>query len=218
MAASSRGSVPTWGQAIRPALPDFLIALAFLFVWVCPNLLQNTCSWPRGPGLVGFFVFLMFFEFVFVAAFGPVAGLAYSRQPLPGKLIGMSIVGLFFAPFLVVLSRAAASAWPVVQVVLLGYNKWLCGKQTDNYTAGLYYIIFRWAAMATLYLAVLFLVAFIPIPKFGVEASMMHASGLRMSGVIARQPQMLLAAGVIYFSCLGIYELFFDRVIRKHFY
>ncbi len=79
-------------QTIQQALPDFLIAGSFLFVWISPNLLSSIFSWLPGPELVGVFVFLMFFEFFFIAAFGPVAGLAYSKWPFKSKVIGLGLV------------------------------------------------------------------------------------------------------------------------------
>lgn len=200
---------------LQKALPDFLIAGAFLLVWIAPNVLGSLADWLPGEELVGNFVFMMFFEFFFVCAFGPIACLAYSRGSAKKKLVGLGFTLLFFAPFFVTLCRAAKGLWPILEILVLGCNKWLSGRQNSSRTLGMFHIIFRWATMAGLYMAVMASVFLFPIPVFGVESWMVGASGIPISGDMANEPHRVLAAGTIYFGCLGFYEFIFERVTSK---
>jgi hypothetical protein len=39
--------------------------------------------------------------------------------------------------------------------------------------------------------------------------------GIPLSGEIANRPELFLAAGVVYFGSLGMYELLFERLTRR---
>ena len=211
-ASSSSLSFSNWLAGLQKAWPDFLIAGSFLLVWFAPGALGRLSGWLPGVELVGIFVFLMFFEFFFVVAFGPVAFLAYSQGLKKGQLVGLGVILLIMAPFLVTLCRAASGIWPVIEVIILGYNKWHSGRQGSDQTLGNFHIVFRWATMASLYIAVMFLVYIVPIPVLGVEAWMVRESGIPISGDMANEPHRFLAAGTIYFACLGLYEIIFERM------
>ena len=75
--------------------------------------------------------------------------------------------------------------------------------------------MFRWATMAALYIAVMFLAFILPIPAFGTESWMVGESGIPISGDMAQEPHRVLAAGMLYFVCLGIFEIFFERVVSR---
>ena len=205
---------PRW-QATSKAVPDFLIAADFLIVWINPYFLRNIAGWLPGPGIVGAMVFLLFFEFFMVGFYGPVALLAHSKKPTGVKIAGLGFMGLLCLPFVVMSCKAVKGVWPLLEVVLLGWNKWLGGKRSSDHELGTFHIIFRWATMGGLMVAVLFSMIVIPVPKFGTESWMVRESGISMSGEFANKPHQFLAAGVIYFTCLGIYEIIFHRVTTK---
>jgi len=61
--------------------------------------------------------------------------------------------------------------------------------------------------MTGAYVGFAFLTTVIPLPVLGITAEVIAAQGFTESGIWIEQPYRVIAFGFLYFSALGLYEL-----------
>ena len=195
------------------AAPDFAMAGVYLLAWGAPHRL----GLGHLPGLV----LLMLLEFINIHSsgfMGNVLSRETSRFEAPGTIsllvkIG-SVVGLavFYTLFVGAFSFIFKVWWPVGAFWLLTLNRLLVllpARASNRETQDA--VQRGWAAAVAFYVLAVF--AGMAAPAWGITPEVRHALHLPGSGLWVEHPQTVLAAGFLYFGCMGLSDLFDHRWI-----
>jgi len=186
------------------ALPDFVLAFVFLATWIRPAAM--------GQGRLGHVILVMLLEFIIIhsAAFmGQVLFAPGSRVRRAWSVVGL---GAFYSLFVVGFALAFKSAWPLWSFWGLTLNRMLSvlvgqapeGEEREFLQRG-------WAACALAYLVFTFATIVLPVPRLGITPEVVRTSALQGHGLWVDQPWRVLALGFLYFSAVGLSELFDHR-------
>jgi hypothetical protein len=186
-------------RGLGAAAPDLLLAGTFLWCWIDP------LAWRRT--LVAELMLVMLVEFLVVHS-GPFLGILVmgedsgtSRATRLKMLLGLGAVYLLFAGGM----SAAFEAWgPVLLFVWLIGAKLiaiLLGRSPDRSEQGRQMAF--WGLSVVFYLGAVFATLFLPLPQFGVTHSGAYY-GIPGSGEWVSHPEIPIAAGLLYFSALGV--------------
>lgn len=190
-------------RGLGAAAPDLVLAGTFLWCWIDP------LAWR--PTLVAELMLVMLVEFLVVHS-GPFLGILVmgddsgtSRATRLKMLLGLGAVYLLFAGGM----SAAFETWgPVLLFAWLIGAKLvaiLLGRSPEHSERGRQMAF--WALSVVFYLGAVFATLFLPVPHFGVTHSGAYY-GIPGSGEWVSQPQIPIAAGLLYFSALGLSKLF----------
>lgn len=185
---------------ILAALPDFLIAGAALLTWIDPSVL--------GEQWVGYFLTLMLLEFIVVHSAAFLGFAAFSDAPKRTRV--MSVLGLsaFYTLFGAAISFGAKAWWPLLAFWGLVVNRLLVilfgaaptGKEREVAAQG-------WAAGAGTYVLGVFVTLITPLPRLGVESSMVGTIGEGSGGLWVDEPHRVVAFAFLYFTAAGCFAL-----------
>ena len=179
--------------------------MRFYRAWWDP-LTADNATW------IQFGIGIMVMEFIVVHSGGLLSGMSASVANTKKEKIGLLIglVALYFG-FAFVISSAFHSKPLFYSFSFIMFCRLITGffaVSQKNKDA----IIQRSVSSALLYMFVCFLSIGVPFPAGGltprVVSQFFHDSG---EGIWNREPQRALAAGMIYFFLMGVYELFAAR-------
>jgi hypothetical protein len=188
-------SVVRWAAA----LPDLALSFTFLSTWIAPQLL--------GADKARYAMQLMVLEFIVVhsAAFVGFVGMRSKSRLVNGaSVVGVSAL---YSVLVWAISTALHAWWPLISFWSLTANRLaslvLTGRPDDSRMARL---ASRWVLSALLYIGWVFVTIFLPIPRLGLDPSILPAAP-GQSGLWVDQPQRVLVAGAGYFLCQALLDL-----------
>ena len=195
------------------AVPDFAMAGVYLLAWGAPHRL--------GVSHLTGLVLLMLLEFINIhssAFMGDVLSRDKSRfrvpvaLALPAKIGSVVALGVFYTLFVGGFSFIFKVWWPVGAFWLLTLNRLLVllparGSSKETQDA----VQRGWGAAVGCYILALF--AGMAAPAWGITAEVRQALDLPGGGLWVEHPQAALAAGFLYFGCMGLSDLFDHRWI-----
>lgn len=195
--------VSPW-PAIGAALPDFAIGAAFLATWMSPA--------PGREGMLGTLMLVMMLEFINVhssAFMGNVMIGAVAPGRKASALLGL---GAFYTLFVGGFALVFKQWWPLWSFWGLTLNR-LLGVILGQAPAGEEAAFMRrtWAATVLFYLVFTFATTLLPVPRLGVTSEVVDRAALPGTGLWIDQPWRVLAFGFLYFTAVGVSELFGHR-------
>lgn len=204
----------TWSRlaCLASAAPSFLLVVTLVRVWVDPMSVDDGAWVPLAVGI-------MVLEFLVLHSGGFMGALAVGDVPVVRKVLlflGLVVMyGLFALGFSV-----AVGSWAVMKI----YGVLMAGRFMTVMAAsqeGKVMLLVRSGVGVVAYLGSVFLTLFIPLPRGGLDPSILDAvyPG-RGGGEWEQRPETAIAAGVLYFTILGIFELVIagrrgDRLLAK---
>jgi hypothetical protein len=200
-----------FGMIVRTGLnsaPDLIMALAFLATWLEPNAL--------GSNMQRYFVTIMLLEFITIhsaafMAFAIIAGNSKIKKIL--RVIGL---GAFYSLFIWSFTGSEGEVWPLAAFWLMILNRIFSvlfgeadalGKQMA--------LMASWGWGVFWYLIAVFFTTLIPMPAFGWTEEHVKSLSGAASGLWFDTPQSLLAAGFIYFTAVGLFEIYSEKIAAK---
>jgi hypothetical protein len=199
-----------WGtisalMGLLSVLSCWYMAMRFYRAWWNPLEADNG-TW------IQFGIAIMVMEFIVVHSGGLLAGASASIANTKKERIGflIALVAFYFG-FALVISYAFHSQPLFYSFSFIMFCRLITGffsVSEKNKDA----IIQRSVTSALLYMFVCFLSVFVPFPAGGLTQRLLSQFHLGSGeGIWNREPQRALAAGMIYFFLMGVYELFAAR-------
>jgi hypothetical protein len=205
VASTDRSPVePTWTiplPAFSAAVPDLALGVLFLATWIAPTALRAQ--------MVGYLMLLMLLEFIIMHSSAFMGNVLISNASRAGKTVGMLGLGAFYTLFVGAFSLAFHQLWPLWNFWGLMANR-LLGVLIGQAPAGeeKLFIQRTWACSAVCYLVFAFATTFLPMPRFGITPEVVAHLDLPGSGLWIDQPWRVMAFGFLYFTTVGVSELF----------
>jgi len=184
---------------LATAVPYFILTVTLLRVWRDPMSVADG-TW------VPFAVGLMVLEFIVLHSGAFMGALAVGDVPGRRKLLLFLGLVALYGIFALAFSLAVGS-WAIMKV----YGILMAGRFMTVMFAGPQdrtLLLLRSGVGAVVYLGAVFLTLFVPVPEGGIDHAVLEqVYPDRGGGVWERQPEVAIAAGVIYFTVLGLFEL-----------
>jgi len=169
-----------------------------------------------GGRYVSLGVGIIVLEFILVHSGIFMAGIANRQSPEAIAMGSLQKTELLLLVFYTLFAVAFAYAFQSYELLMI-YLCVMVGRtmgivtQPENSSQE---AITRSAMSAFFYLGAVFVTLFVPLPELGLSNSVLNeVYPNRGSGVWERKPEIALAAGILYFTALGIAELY---MIKKH--
>jgi len=194
---------PFTPAAIASAVPDLALGLVYLVTWIAPAALS--------PGMFSTLTLIMLLEFIIIHSAGFMGTLMISPAPPRAKLMGMLGLGAMYTLFVGAFSASFHTAWPLVSFWALMINR-MSGVLLKQAPEGEERLFMQrsWAVTTMLYLFGAFLTMMPWLPRFGL--TLQFAAHIHMpssvSGAWVSEPHRLVAFGFLYFTAVGVSELF----------
>ncbi|MBI5848892.1 MAG: hypothetical protein HZB31_13285 [Nitrospirae bacterium] len=177
-------------------MPDLLIAFACLTTWLFPSLYGS--RWVHRSGSLMVQEFIVIHSSVFLAW---VIAMNIGRGKKVIALICMSSVYSMFS--------FGFGSWPaLISFWLLWINRsmpTLAGQALSE--NAMQAAVLNWVASLVIYLFAVFLTTYAPVPAMGITADVIQGQGFAERGLWVEQPYRVLAAGVIYYAGIGLWQL-----------
>lgn len=192
---------PIWRLALG-GVPDFLTAWTLWIVWNDPA--RFGYEWVKRGELTVLLEFFVIHACGFYAAFG---------RSLPGFL-GLSA---FYLMFIVSIALSTESMWLLSAFGWLLFSKLQMSVQDLKHARfALHEQFLDWPFAVVAWLGSLVIgMAAVEVPRRGITREVFDLSGLAGAGLFEDQPWRALAAGVLYFSLMGLYRLRLWRWFRR---
>ena len=186
--------------AVIAALPDFGLAALFLATWIAPGTV--------GVHRIGTLLLVMLLEFFVVHSAGFMGAAAFGDGRRAQRLRWILGLGLLYTLFVGGFAAAFGTWWPLGAFWALVLNR-LLGVLVGQVPSedGRMLIMRGWAVSVMAYLGAVFATVLLPVPGFGIDASVRAAANLPGGGLWIEEPQRVIAAGFLYFAALGLSEL-----------
>ncbi len=200
-----------WRAALASALPDFGLAAVFLLAWMAPDRIA--------PWVPRWAVLTMLLEFVVVHSTGFMGVIAFGRDGV-GQQVGMLLLlSLVYSALVAGFAAGFHEWWMFGSFWLLTANRLsgiLAHREPGN-GRGIDAFVIGWAASTLFYLLGAVLTAALAVPRFGLaDPAVIRAMHLEGGGLWVEEPWRVLAFGSLYFTAVGLFELFaFVLVHRK---
>lgn len=194
-------------RAIGAALPDLMLGLVFLVVWIDPARLGAA---PVGPLMLA-----MLLEFIVVHSSGFMGTVMVGDLPRERKLVSLFGLGGFYTLFVAAFAVAFKTWWPLASFWGLMVNRLLSvllGQPPVGEERA--FAQRSWAVGALFYLVFAFVTIVLPLPRLGMTPAAVGAQDLPGSGLWVSQPWRVLAFGFLYFTATGLSELVDHRWLR----
>lgn len=187
---------------VGAALPDVALGAVYLTAWVAPGTFGSDVI----PGLV----LLMLLEFIIVHSSVFLGSAVISTEPPARKARGILGIGASYTLFVAGFAIGFRTWWPVISFWGLTINR-LLSVLLGQAPSGEEKLFLRrsWAVTAMAYLCFAGLTTVLPLPRLGVTGA--FRDGLPGSGLWISEPHRALAFGFLYFTAVGISELFGHR-------
>ncbi len=187
--------------ALVAAAPDLALGATFLVTWIWPTALRE--------GMVAFLIMVMLLEFIIMHSSAFMGSVIVSRGGRAKKSIALLALGGFYSLFAGAFSISFRSWWPLLNFWGLTINRLLgvligqapSGEEKQFVTRG-------WAVSVLSYLAFAGLTCVFPIPRLGITPEVIEHQHLPGTGVWIDQPHRAIAFGFLYFTAVGVSELF----------
>lgn len=186
---------------IAAALPDAVACTFFLTVWYSP--------FAFGPDTVNTALLVMLVEFVLVHAGGFLGFMlladGIARTTRIKALVGLGLFYLLFIGSFVAMFR---QWWPLLAFGWLMLGKFagvLARRRPGPDDAAR--MMSGWALSVAFFIGGVFLTLILPVPEWGMRASLRPEFGLEGGGVWVDEPQRVVAFGAIYFALLSLSKL-----------
>ena len=190
------------------ATPDLLMGLAFLATWIEPTAL--------GPNMFTYCSTIMLLEFITIHSAGFMGFALLSGTSKIGKVLRAVGLGLFYSLFIWAFTADSGETWPLYAFWMLVLNRILSVLFEDSAEGSQQTLLMiSWAWNVFCYLIGIFFTTFIALPRFGWTEEVTKQLGGKASGLWFESPQSLMAAGFLYFTAVGIFELYAPRLIRR---
>lgn len=200
-----------WGAMLRTgmnAVPDLLMGLAFLATWLEPTAL--------GSNMLKYFIMLMLLEFITIHSAAFMAFAIISGTSKIAKILRVIGLGLFYSLFIWGYTFSEGELWPLAAFWLMILNRIFSVLFGESDASGKQMVlIVSWAWGVFWYLMAIFIAALAPLPAFGWTEEYVKSLSGSSSGLWFETPQSLMAAGFIYFTAVGIFELYSDTIGAK---
>jgi len=193
--------------ALTAALPDLALGGTFLLAWVAPV--------PLASGVLAHLTLVMILEFIIVHSSAFAGGVMFGTASPRAKAAALLALGGFYTIFVGGFSLAFHTLWPLASFWLLTLNRML-GVLLGQAPAGdeRAFVQCSWVASVLFYMAGAFLTLLLPLPRLGLTGAVLAHQNLMGSGMWVDQPHRLAAFGFLYFTAVGISELYGHRWIR----
>ena len=188
--------------AVGASLPDLILGAVFLIAWVAPQSFDS----PVIPALM----LTMLLEFIIVHSSGFLGTTALAAGSWRRAIRLLVVLVGFYSLFVLGFALAFKTWWPLVSFWGLTVNR-LLGLMMGQAPTGEARLFLQrsWAVTAIFYLVFAGLTVMLPIPALGVTGA--FREGIPGSGLWVSEPHRVLAFGFLYFTAVGISELFSHR-------
>jgi hypothetical protein len=186
---------------LASAAPDIALGLVYLGAWIKPAALA--------PGFFATLTLIMLLEFIIIHSAAFMGSILLGTAERRAKLTAMLGLGGFYTLFVGGFSIAFHTAWPLVSFWALMANR-LSGvllKQAPEGEERLF-VQRSWAVSTLFYLLGAFVSVVPPLPHLGLTPDVVPALHVPGSGLWISQPHRLAAFGFLYFTAVGISELY----------
>jgi hypothetical protein len=183
------------------ALPSFFLGGMFLITWIAPDAFEEK--------MVSYLMLVMLLEFINVHAAGFMGNTIISDTGRGTKAIAIIGLGVFYTLFVGAFALAFEQWWPLWAFWGLVLNRLLgivLGKVLTGQEKKM--IETSWAIGVFCYVMLVFATVILPVPSFGVTSEVIARQGFTMGGLWIDEPQRMMAFGFLYFSVIGLTELF----------
>ncbi len=182
------------------AAPDLTLAMTFLITWIRP--------YTFGPTAVKHLILVVLVEFVVIHSSGFMGAAALAATSVPRRLLVILGFGFFYSLFTGVVSMAFHSSWPFLSFWGLTGNRMLnvVVSPAPN-LRNTKIVMGGWALTVAAYLVLVFLTAFLPVPRLGITADVVARQELTGGGLWIDHPETAIALGFFYFLAVGVGEL-----------
>jgi hypothetical protein len=165
------------------------------------------------PGnTLSYFLLLLLLEFIIIHSSAFMGTRILAAGPRSRRALQVIGLGLFYTLFVGSFCLAFHVAWPLVAFWTLTANRLsgllLVGAATEQESLAMQR---GWAACALCYLVFVGATVILPVPRFGISPEYVASQHLEGGGLWIDQPHRALAAGFLYFTAVGISELFEHR-------
>jgi hypothetical protein len=175
-------------------LPDLASALFCLTAWVAPQVI--------GPHAFNMVVAMMAVEFLLIHGAVMFTALAGAMADAPRWLRWSSVAAplLVYLIFLIPVARSIGQWWPLSVFLWMIYSK-MQGAYPPRAQASM-----RWLFSVGIFMAAVFGTMLLPLPRLGFTPQLIAQLAGSSSGTWAEKPQSLVAAMLIYYIALSIYQ------------
>lgn len=186
--------------SLASAIPYLVLVWTLMQVWVSPMSVSNGLWVRYGVGL-------MALEFIILHSGVFMGSMAASTESLKTRVQAFSGLFVFYSLFAFGFAKTVGS-----YEILYVYGFLMLGRFVTIVIAsgeGKSQILSRSGFGALVYMAAVFGTIFIPIPELGITHEVLErVYPDRGGGEWEQNPEIAIAAGIIYFSALALYELY----------
>lgn len=179
------------------AAPDATTAGLFLTLWISP--MRFGPHGVRNAMLVMLVEFLLIHSSAFIGTIALAPGVR--RTTKIGSILGF---GLFYLVFIAAFAWSFGESWPYY-----AFGWLLAGKIASALDPrrspddAIHAMRSSWALSALLYIAGIFATLLLPMPRFGLDATVVSQLDLPGSGLWVDEPHTVIAFGTFYFGLLA---------------
>ena len=194
------------------AVPDFMIAYVCIRTWLQPD-------WQSIVG-VKWAAYLMIQEFLIVHASGFFSAVKVSDLPLGKKalsLVGLTAFYVLFSGGVSLALDSRAILWTMAGLCVNRMLGTLLGEAPKEDAK--MFAMANWAVSVVCYLFAVFLTIFAPVPPLGITEEVIRQQGFSGQGIWEAQPYRVVAACVVYYAGVGVWQLlsavWLSKTLRK---
>jgi len=186
------------------ALPSFILSGLFLITWIAPSAL--------GQKMISYLMLVMLLEFINVHAAGFMGNTIISDAGRGKKAMMIIGLGVLYTLFVGAFALSFDQWWPMWAFWGLVLNRLLgvlLGKAPTGQEKSM--IQTSWAIGVFCYVMLVFATIILPVPALGVSSEVIAEQGFTARGLWIDEPYRMMAFGFLYFSVIGLAELFSYR-------
>jgi len=204
MNSSTPAALPRTGPRLLAgvgALPDLGMALLYILTWISPLAIEEK--------MVSYLVLVLLLEFIVIHSAAFMGAAMFSDYPKWKRVLAVVGLGFFYTLFVGAFAASFDQWWPLGAFWILIGNRLLAGLlnggPTDEQRNA---TMVHWAASVASYLAAVFAGVMLPLPKLGLTEEVRLLQGFEGGGEWIDAPETAIASGAIYFTLIGIAQLF----------
>ena len=190
------------------ALPDLALGGLFLLTWISPYAIDEK--------MLSYLVLVVLMEFIIIHSSGFLGVVMFLPWAKPKRLASLVGLGLFYTMFVSAFCVAFGEWWPLGAFWLMIGNRLLgvlLGQSPEGAERG--FLIRSWALSVFFYILAVFAPLLLTPPEFGITSEAVARQSFEIGGEWTASPQIAIASGFLYFSALGVSELFGHRWLVK---
>jgi len=193
--------------AFGAALPDLAIGIVFLVGWIAPGTFPGN--------IVPTLMLTMLLEFIIIHSSALLGNVALARGGFRASWRTVLMLCLMYTLFVAGFAAGFKTWWPLASFWVLTMNR-LLGLALGQPPEGQARIFMQrtWAVGVMFYLLFVFVTTLLPIPPLGIRGE--FRDGIPGSGLWVSQPWRVVAFGFMYFTAVGISELFSHRWLPEN--